>query len=62
MKKQTKIVEDKFDERWQTLSRGYEELKRKTKNENYVVYGDMLYSLVNRALVTNKYIFNLFNL
>tara|TARA_Y100000590_G_scaffold456625_2_gene607566 strand:+ start:947 stop:1864 length:918 start_codon:yes stop_codon:yes gene_type:complete len=58
MKKQTKIVEDKFDERWQTLSRGYEELKRKTKNENYVVYGDMLYSLVNRALVTNKYIFN----
>lgn len=61
MKKQSKIVEDKFNERWETLNKGFEELKNKTDNENYVVYGDMLYSLVNRALVTNKYIFQNFN-
>jgi SAM-dependent methyltransferase len=56
MEHQLETVKEKFNQRWQSYAKGYDDFVKKMKNSDYIVNTDIAISQVHRALITDRYI------
>ena len=56
MESQLDTVKDKFNNRWNSYTKGYTDFTNKMKDRDYVVQSDIAISQVNRALLTDEHI------
>ena len=53
---QPEKVKEKFNDRWESYTKGYNDFIKKMKNEDYIVNTDIAISQVHRALIADQYI------
>jgi len=57
MRKNSEIVEDKFNKKWVIYKTGFTDLVKKMNDENHIIRDKFIIAQVHRAVLTNKYIF-----